>query len=875
MLHMEVQDVPRSRYRPSLGAGIVVETRELGFREQVLVEFPESGKKEWLPWQNLRHIKGVNQRLLQGKDKGGAEEFRLRCLAYALELWNENTGALSHLEIDPLPHQIHLVHHILASGNLNWLIADDVGLGKTIEVGMLLAALQQRGLFRRILLITPAGLTRQWQEELHHKFGFDDFVIYGEDFHVNEARQWKLYDHVIGSIDRFKVPKHFHSLMEAGYWDLIVFDEAHRLSRTQYGMRYEASDRFKLAAALRRKTDSLLLLSATPHQGRTDKFQALLELLRPEWKEQIALLDMEPSILKHMVIRNHKADVTDVNGNFIFKGKLTRAIEVEAGEEAKEFDAALSRYLKQGYAASRQKKGKMGRAIGFVMTVYRKLAASSAQAILDALIRRRERLRVKMVLAELVEFPDDELDQRFAGEYEESIQTSNKEFFTGELELLDELILKAERLLRTDKKIRAFIEGIVDAVLEQNRLEKILIFTEYRSTQNYIAEALGERFGHDKVELINGSQKRAERAEAIARFEDEAQFLISTEAGGEGINLQRKCHVMVNFDLPWNPMRLVQRIGRLYRYGQQKKVVVLNVHAPQTLDGQIMGMMYDRIEQVVRNLAVLGGEFNDRLADEILGEFSELVDVADILEEASNIGISRTRERIDEALRRAREATEKQRELFEHVSGYDPREGKKELGIGSDHLASFVEAMFERTGVELRGKLHKGAVWEIKLPETLVERMPGRGALWRVTLDRTWGASRPDIHMLDLSSPLMKALIEEAKALAAGGLAVPVADLDGIGLVAAILRWQNDQGRRMRQEFSIVQVAADGTCRLNPEKVSEWLKVPARRSSAPHQKKTAQQLLQSALEAFDSRLDEVSNLDIHPENRQLIGAGWC
>lgn len=214
---MEVQDIPNSRTRNTLGEGIIIKTRILGNRDQVLVDFPLIGRQLWLPYENLRQIKETKHRFILG-DKGpddSAERFRLKSLAHALEMWNENTGALSHLDIDPLPHQIHLVHHILASGNLNWLIADDVGLGKTIETGMLLAALKQRGSLQRVMLVTPAGLTKQWQDELNSKFGMGEFQIYGEDFHINETRQWKMYDYVIASIDRLKDEKHLESLQQA------------------------------------------------------------------------------------------------------------------------------------------------------------------------------------------------------------------------------------------------------------------------------------------------------------------------------------------------------------------------------------------------------------------------------------------------------------------------------------------------------------------------------------------------------------------------------------------------------------------------------------------------------------------------------------
>src|SRR5690606_2243729 len=156
-------------------------------------------------------------------------------LAHAIKVWNENTGALSHLEIEPLPHQINLVHHILASGNFNWLIADDVGLGQTIETGILLHALRQSDLVKRIILLIPTRQTKQWQEELYYKFKLEGFEIYGEDFFINETRQWKMHDCVIGSMDRLKQAGHLESLLQSEPWDLVIFDEGHRLSRRQYG----------------------------------------------------------------------------------------------------------------------------------------------------------------------------------------------------------------------------------------------------------------------------------------------------------------------------------------------------------------------------------------------------------------------------------------------------------------------------------------------------------------------------------------------------------------------------------------------------------------------------------------------------------------
>jgi hypothetical protein len=387
---------------PGLGEGRVVALRTLGEREQVLVEVEGLAERRWLPWTGLQAVTAPeeqarrHERTQQAPADGAAERFRLRQLGRALTHWHAATGLLAQVDVDPLPHQIHLVHRILTSGTLSWMIADDVGLGKTIEVGLLLAAARARGV-RRVLLVVPAGLTRQWQQELRDRFGLRDAVVYGEDFTVSDPAQWRLYDTVIASMDRLKTEAHLELLRQAPHWDLVVFDEAHRLTRSRYGLKLNASERYRLAQTLRAHTEDLLLLTGTPHQGKLDRFEALLELLRPGkvWRERIQNLRQHPELLADLIIRNRKADVTDADGQFLFRGKVTRAITAPLGEAEQQFEAALAAYLRRGYAASREARqpgSQAALAIGFVMTVYRKLAASSLAAIETALRRRLARL---------------------------------------------------------------------------------------------------------------------------------------------------------------------------------------------------------------------------------------------------------------------------------------------------------------------------------------------------------------------------------------------------------------------------------------------------------------------------------------------------
>ncbi len=872
---MDVVDSTPGNGVRSLGLGVIMQQRTLAGSEQALVDFPERGERHWLPYQYLRQVKGVKHRFVTASkgEAQDAERMRLRMLAYAIKVWNENTGALAHLDIDPLPHQINLVHHILASGNFNWLIADDVGLGKTIETGMLLHALRQRDLVKRILLITPAGLTKQWQEELYHKFKLEDFEIYGEDFFINEPRQWKMHDCVIGSMDRFKQEGHLENLLQAEPWDLVIFDEGHRLSRRQYGQKLDSSERYGLAKSLRSHTKHMLLLSATPHQGMQDKFVALLELLRPERRTELMALNLKPEILHDMVFRNHKADVTDAEGNFIFQGKLTKALQVPSSFESMEFDKTLQDYLRKGYDAG-ESLGKTGNAIGFVMTVYRKLAASSTAAIHRALCNRLQRLLDDQENGTYVQEPSDE---RYLGEWEEQFTSDAREFFAGEVKLLKELIAEAAALKANDLKLKLFIEEIIGKI---DAAEKVLIFTEYRTTQNYLHEALTDRYGSGQVELINGSMQHVERREAIKRFEEQGRFLISTEAGGEGINLQSKCHIMVNYDLPWNPMRLVQRIGRLYRYGQKKKVVVFNIQQTDSLDQNIVDLMYERINSVVTDLAeVQRHEFNEGLKDEILGELAELIDVEDILQQATKLGIDRTRDRIDEALEQARTAAAKQQELFAHAATSDPNELRSELEITIEHLYSFVLGMFDQLGIEVAERIHKERLLRIRLSERVMRDMGlslKASQRMDVTLDRLLAANRPDTHMLDLNSKLMQYLLSKACEYDFGGLAamLKAPELGEGALLGAMLRWQGPQGKRMRQEFVVIQVDG-GKARLNPTQVSQWLLKPAEHSALSPEPEVCKVLFKAAEDMANRRLADASNRYLIPENLDWAAAGWC
>ena len=845
-----IQDKPRSNIRKTLGTATVRSHRQIAGRDMVLVQLHRTGESRWLPYETLVRIKDAPLKFQRMEtENDGAQRFRLKTLAYALDSWNQVTGALDRMDVDPLPHQIDLVHRIMESDHANWLIADDVGLGKTIEVGLLLAALRRRRQARRVLIVCPAGIARQWQDEMRHKFN-QDFLIYGHDFLINQPSHWATYDRVIVSIDRAKSDYHSPIFNDSGEWDVIVFDEAHHLSKMP---NQAVTQRYRLAETLRNHTDRLIFLTGTPHQGQDTQFANLLMLLRPDLRSRFAKIYSDPSVVAEVILRNRKSLVTDSSGNFIFRGQDTRLVEVPISDEAREFNSDLKRYLTEGYEAS-QLGGNQGRAIGFVMTTYRKLASSSVAAIERALRRRKSRL---MGEALEISSPTPELDE-LTEEFQEgtdvrdnleevadqiAVQNAGANpFFVDELEKLDRLIEDATKVKRNDLKLNEFLSTIVSPL--QRRRPKLLIFTEYRATQEYLVNALQQRYPRAGVVQIHGSMTLDEKRTSIDKFNESARFMVSTESGGEGINLHHNCHIMVNYDLPWNPSRLVQRSGRLYRYGQSERVVVFNLTSNDDFDNQALGMMLARIDTIASTMAEVGEDYHEGLHQEILGELLERVDIASILSANRAMDISHTDSEINDAISKAREAQSQQRQLFAHVEGYDPNEAPALRGLSDNDTLAFLEGMLPYMGIKILGRQHNGRTLEIELPENLrgqYSEFPPRSAHARITVDREVAARLSDVAPMDFASPFFQYLIEKAQSPDFGGeYACLPAPQSGV-LALYKIRWQDDQGMPRWDALIPIFLVERGPPTANPEFFNSLLSasgaLPIPKDEPDHRKK--------------------------------------
>jgi superfamily II DNA or RNA helicase len=693
-------------------------------------------------------------------------------------------GQLSDARTEILPHQIFTAHKVVSNPKRRFLLADEVGLGKTIEAGMIWQALAQRGQAKRTLIICPAGLTVQWQEEMQDKFG-QFFEIFQRDFHTINPRIWDLKACAIASLDCLKRKEHKEKLLENRKWDLIIFDEAHRLSARDYGeSKTEKTQNYRLADDLKEHTDAMLLVTATPHQGDAShsRFRHLLELL--DSQIDFGGLDNGDQTLwsyarresggngykpyKDFILRTPKMNVTDAQGKKIFRGRDTHALRFSMFKDEATFYKEVSKYISAGYRMVEHLKDRNRRlAIGFVLTVFQKLASSSTHAIKAALYGRKMRLQDKYRrLPDTVDTLEplfEQADERFEGEFEEKAAWRLKteaEFVKDELKELERLI---EMPVKQDRKLVELKEliGRVFSESEKGDKEKVLVFSEYRKTQDCLVEELENSFGKGSVVIINGDMKLDQRKTSVQKFRDDdsVRFLVSTESGGEGINLQF-CHVLVNYDLPWNPMRIEQRVGRIYRFGQTKRVQVYNFRTKETVEDKIYGFLEQKIDIAAKALAGVTGEDPEDIKASMLGQLETEVDYNAIYKRAIvEQDIEQSKEEIDEGIKKAQLAYEiATNSLFKDVSGYSFPSYERELktDVDLEALKEFTERFLQHHHRQVQ---KKDGLMEFLTPDIL--RGPGiEDRYSKVTFDRKAAIDNPALTFFALGHPFVDKMLK-------------------------------------------------------------------------------------------------------------------
>jgi superfamily II DNA or RNA helicase len=561
--------------------------------------------------------------------QGDGQLLRLGLQAYALGIAYEFDPyfGLSISRVDPLPHQLEAVYdYLLKLPQVRFLLADDAGAGKTIMAGLLIRELKLRGLVERILIVCPANLKFQWQRELKDKFDEKFDRLEGADIRDQYGiNQWLERKQVIASLDLAKRTDILPGLQQA-HWDLVIVDEAHRMSWSPPARK---TARYALGELLRDTADHLLLLTATPHKGDPENFTLFLQLLDADAYADVKSVRgaMERRRAPFYLRRTKEAMVyfpeRQPDGTWAARKIFTRriphtvAFQIDGPEFALYRD--VTRFVKQQSAlAAAQGDDPRARAVGFLMSLYQRRLASSTAAMWHSLENRARRLETGLKRAQEMarqaplDLPDPEEFEEMEESERERLEklleavtlARNAEQVRAEIEELQRLAEQAQRLKEsgTEAKLSRLQSLLHEEGFFGDPEKRLLIFTEFKDTLDYLLECL-TKWGF-RVGCIHGSMKPGSRDEPGTRLYTEQQFrdgeiqiLVATEAAGEGINLQC-CHILFNYDIPWNPNRLEQRMGRIHRYGQRHDCLIFNFVATNTIEGRVLQRLLEKLEEI-------------------------------------------------------------------------------------------------------------------------------------------------------------------------------------------------------------------------------------------------------------------------------------
>lgn len=557
------------------------------------------------------------------------DENYLRYVMLLSKIKNETAGGfLSSLAsgIIPLPHQLHVLNRAMETNNIRYILADEVGLGKTIEAGMIIRELKSRGLVSRILVVCPTGLVTQWASEMQEKFHEKFQVILPSDYDTirrltDNDDVYGQFDQVISPMDSIKpIEKHtgwseekvekyneerIYSIINSG-WDLIIIDEAHRVA----GSSGEVA-RYKLGNLLAQASPYLLLLSATPHNGKTEPFLRLIRLLDAD------AFPNAKSIVREQVapflIRTEKREAIDNNGNLLFKNRITHLVTISWDERnnlQRELYEMVSSYVAKTYnKALRNRKKNM--CLIFLLIIMQRMVTSSTAAIRQSLERRLNvLLEQRTCVGNLREEDLDELNIEDGVEDALEAISLDMELEIEELKQIISLAKQAQ-FQNQDAKVEPLLNEI-DAILSEDRTQKVIIFTEFVATQTYLQELLVNR-GYT-VTILNGGMSIDERNAAMQEFKTSTSIFISTDAGGEGLNLQF-ANIIINYDLPWNPMKIEQRCGRVDRIGQQRDVHIYNFIVGETVENRVREVLEEKLSVILKEMGV--DKYSDVLDSEV------------------------------------------------------------------------------------------------------------------------------------------------------------------------------------------------------------------------------------------------------------------
>jgi len=824
------------------GEGVILDTPRDGY---IRVFFP-SGERR-VPVESLQSQQSRSEQAIAGV-AGTAERLRKVRLSYqshALPLLT-SSSALTSAKIDLLPHQVVLTHRVATESPRRFLIGDEVGLGKTIETALILRELASRGELKRALMIVPAGLVNNWHRELNEVFNLG-FEVFGSEGDVTDRKSnaFAKHDLLIASIDTLKRPARVQRLLEAPTWDLVVFDEAHHLTAYRNGNKVRKTENYKLAEALREHTRDLLLLSATPHQGDHFRFWMLIQLLDPTLFKSSADMVENRHRLNSVVFRRTKADACRSDGSSLFARRWVHTESFTMSDDERRFYGLLREYLEDGFALAKREGGK-GQAIGFLMAIFQKIAASSFAAVRRTLRKRlimliiheailkdrsldldgREVLHreARQLIHEENGLPDDpigrgEVDRILAdlrlkliksiGEDDLALfadSYSGEEETTGAEDLVTRTVsiqLPEERRRITslladfpsdrETKVDKLLRGL-GTLWKQNPNEKVVIFATYLGTVELVAREIELEYPGQGVVVLRGGDHGAKiAAERRFRKKDGPKVLICTAAGREGINLQF-AKVLFNFDLPWNPMDVEQRIGRIHRYGQVNTAQVYNLVLSDTIEGKIFLLLDEKLTEIAKAVGKVdeAGNVAEDFRSQILGQLSERLNYDRLYQEAiGDPELKRTRLELEEAVKNASEARKVVFELFQELDGFKLDDYRAFSDINAD-FARLIDFFTDSVSDKKQSVRSIGdGMFE------LVNGGVGRIAL--LTIDREKAQESEEAQLLGLDHSLIVEEFSRWRALAPSEIGVCVC-----GSITGVVTVWRVEGQGLKGEHKTV-----------------------------------------------------------------------
>ena len=586
--------------------------------ESITVRF-EHGLEECLP-EDLTAVKGLEESVESGSFDP-ALNVVTRILGNCITSVNDTWGVFSRSKIKLLPHQLWVCKKVLETWPTRWLVADDVGLGKTIEAGLILTPLLSSGRVRRLLILTPASLVEQWQERLREMFDIR-LSMYSAQADTDRTDYWNTHNNVIASAHTLRKDSNdrWDRLLKSKPWDLVMIDEAHHMNVDENRGNTLA---FELAHQMQKRNliQSMVMFTGTPHRGKDYGFLSLLKLLRPDDFDPEEPLEEQVKKLRTVMIRNNKQRVTDMKGHTIFTPVHTVQETYSYSPDESFFYEKMTQFITAGKAYAAGFDQKRQRMAILILITMQKLASSSVAAVSKALSNRLNKLKdakyksdqhdnyLKKINELLIEDDSANLDEVSRLE-EKVIENTSKTIKVNpdEIPALEELLEAAGNVQKETK-----VQRILDVIDESFNSRSILFFTEYKATQALLMSALIARYGGDCVAFINGDgfiegvkypdgtirMVKDTRLNAARKFNlGKVRFLVSTEAAGEGVDLQESCFTLIHVDLPWNPMRLHQRVGRISRYGQNHPVDVVSLRNPDTVESRIWECLDQKLDRI-------------------------------------------------------------------------------------------------------------------------------------------------------------------------------------------------------------------------------------------------------------------------------------